>query len=277
MKDYEIINIQYYDPRQPNIFVKSTRGDREFVKYYFCNNKENCDLYKNKSCVLKTGLWGGNCPYGKISQTDGFTKAARKCGDLIKKAKETHPDKLYAVNQPKRIGFVGDYVYTGLPFIYDSRTPFRQKDSDFWYNKELISVKYFTPKTIVELIKYEPYPWFGCKPIEDYKNKYLPEFCFQLKKYMPDIYNQVKDIYPEIENIADISFVGKKAKLHTLLPGEVILGFDTFYWDGKRLVLTKPKYSRPYKINGNLYIEPDNEVVEICDDNTVDENTEFVN
>ena len=89
MKDYEIINVQYYDPRQPNIFVKSTRSDREFVKYYFCNNKENCDLYKNKSCVLKTGLWGGSCPYGKISQTDGFTKAARKCGDLIKKAKET--------------------------------------------------------------------------------------------------------------------------------------------------------------------------------------------
>ncbi|MGN0005324.1 MAG: hypothetical protein ACI37Z_05080 [Candidatus Gastranaerophilaceae bacterium] len=276
MKDYEIISVQYCDPRQPSLFVKSTRSDREFVKYYLCNNKENCELYKNKSCVMKCGLYGGRCPYGKVSQTEGYTKAARKCGYLIKKAKDTYPDKLYAVKEPKRIGFVGDYVYTGLPFIYDCRTPFRPKDSDFWCGKELINSKYFTPEIIVELIKYKPYPWFGYNPIESYKDKYLPEFCFQLKKYMPDMYNQVKDICPEIEKIADISFIGKKAKLNTFLPGEIILGSDVFNWDGKILVLTKPKYSRPYKVNGKICIEPDNEVVEIYDNNTVDENTVFV-
>ena len=48
MKDYEIINVQYYDPRQPNIFVKSTRSDREFVKYYFAITKKTVTCTKIK-------------------------------------------------------------------------------------------------------------------------------------------------------------------------------------------------------------------------------------
>ena len=163
-------------------FIKAGKNDREFVRVYSCSNKESCSLYKNGYCAMLDGLFGQPCPYGKVDYREGFTKAARKCGELIAKTKAMYPDKAYALKTPKRIGIVGDYFYTHLPYLYETRTSFKPLDSDIWSakraaNQRLINLKYFTPETIVELIKFKPFPWFGSDPIKDYQEKYIPEFC----------------------------------------------------------------------------------------------------
>ena len=255
----EVINFSYYNPKNMN-FIKAGKNDREFVRVYSCSNKESCSLYKNGYCAMLDGLFGQPCPYGKVDYREGFTKAARKCGELIAKTKAMYPDKAYALKTPKRIGIVGDYFYTHLPYLYETRTSFKPLDSDIWSakraaNQRLINLKYFTPETIVELIKFKPFPWFGSDPIKDYQEKYIPEFCFQLKKYYPDMFEKVKAIYPKIEEIADVSFVGKKAKLSTLKNGRVRMNSDTFEWDGKKLTFVYSKYSVLWGTKGKIYIE----------------------
>lgn len=281
----DVINIIYHNPLVCNPFVKASKSDRENVTYFRCSNKENCDLYKNKTCIMLQGLFANvPCPYGTTEYTEGYTKAARRCGELIAKVKADFPDAIYALRVPCRIGFVGDYFYHGLPWLDDTPYPFKDKESDFWGKSKsgrisggLMAVKYFTPETIVELIKFKPYPWFGYEPIRAYSSKYIPEFCSQLKRYFPDMFEKVKAIYPEIEQVADISFVGKKAKLKTLKAGKVLVDSNhTFEWDGQKLIYVSSKYNPPCNLKGKFYVEPDADViVEILDDNTVDENTEF--
>lgn len=277
MENYEVVHLTYYDPRSPHL-IMADRSDKEFVKYFYCSNKNNCELYKSGACVMRYGLWGSKCPYGKTSMVEGFTRAARKCGKLVQEAKSKYPDAVSALDVPRHIGYVGDYVFVTLPFLYDVPVPFRKHDDEIWGNEgHLIKKDVFTPELIVELINYKPQAWFGGGTIGDYRQKHIPEFCWQLKKYMPDMFDRVKAIYPEIKEIADISFVGKKAKLSTLKNGRIRMNNDTFKWDGKKLTFVYAKYSVPWGTKGKIYIEPDeSDVVEIIDNDTVDENTEFV-
>lgn len=72
--------------------------------------------------------------------------------------------------------------------------------------------------------------------IESYQKKAVPQFCYQLKRNIPDLYQQVVEIYPEIQNlIENINYVGKKAKVKTLLPGKVKLSSDILDWNGDML------------------------------------------
>lgn len=95
---------------------------------------------------------------------------------------------------------------------------------------------------------------------------------------MPDMYEAVKAICPAIENlVANIDYVGKYAKVTTLLPGKVQIGTNIVDWDGKFI-----------KGNGNMnilwelkdgeeivIIPKDNTYVKIYDNATVTEDTEL--
>ena len=224
--EYKPINFTYYNPRT-SIF-KSGKSDRERISVYKCNNCENCDAYKRKCCVMLNGLWWHKCPYGTIEKKEGFTKAARKCGYLVSEYKEKYGDVEYALKPLNFVCEIGDYVYLGLPHLNGYNNPIR--NSDFFVDDDMIKKDDFTPEFVVELIKYKPYALMG-GVISSYQKEYVPKFCGQLKRFMSDMYTRVCEIYPEIRSLVEnIDYTGKKAKLMTLLPGEVKLSTDVLEW-----------------------------------------------
>lgn len=271
MDGYSIINLRYYDPN--NSLFKSGRNDREYIKTYWCNNSENCEAYKRKKCVMLNGLWGESCPYGKIRQENGYTKAARNCGKLIRDAKSKYGFCEYALKELKFLCKVGDYVFLNLPHLDNYVNPFPGI-----VNKYFLPAELFTAEKVVELIKYVPRALFERSPITAYQREYVPVFCNQLKRYMPDMYEKVKAIYPEIESrIEKIDYKGKQAKVFTLLPGIVKVGSNQFEWNGEYL---SGKASNilfsGMKDGEEMRIIPHKDTcVEIADNATVTEETEF--
>lgn len=272
IEEYRPICFTYYDPRT-SIF-KSGKSDRECVFVYKCNNCENCDAYKKKKCVMLNGLWRHKCPYGVIEKKEGFTKAARKCGNLVREYKEKYGDVEYALKSLNFVCEIGDYVYLGLPHLNGYNNPIR--NSNFFVDDDTIKKADFTPEFVVELIKYRPYALMGGE-ISSYQKEYVPKFCDQIKRFMPDMYTRVCEIYPEIEQVVEnIDYTGKRAKVKTLLPGEVKLSTDILEWDGELLHAEGSQISFWKLCDEEVSIIPnENTVVTICDNSTVTEDTEF--
>lgn len=273
MDNYIPINFTYYDPR--NSFFKAGRSDRERVTVYTCNNSENCDACKRNKCVMMNGLFSHSCPYGQMKREEGYTKAARRCGDLIRKRKNEYGDVERSKSDLKFVCYIGDYVFLPLPHLINYSNSIRD-ESFFNGNGDIIRREDFTPEFIVELIKYRPEALMGGE-IVSYQKKEVPKFCNQLKRYMPDMFEKVKAIYPEIEDrIEDIDYRNRYAKVKTLLPGEVQLGTKIVEWDGKVIRAEGNQILFWSLSNEEVVITPnDDTYVEIVDNSTVTDDTEF--
>ena len=209
-----------------------------------------------------------------IEKKEGFTKAARKCGYLVSEYKEKYGDVEYALKPLNFVCEIGDYVYLGLPHLNGYNNPIR--NSDFFVDDDMIKKEDFTPEFIVGLIKYRPYALMGGE-ISSYQKEYVPKFCDQLKRFMPDMYTRVCEIYPEIRSLVEnIDYTGKRAKLMTLLPGEVKLSTDVLEWDGE-LLHGKGKQISFWGLDDEevTIIPNENTIVTICDNSTVTNETEF--
>lgn len=272
IEEYKAINFTYYNPC--NSVFKAGKSDRERITIYFCKNSENCDAYKRGKCVMMNGLYGHSCPYGRREQKEGFTKAARKCGELIRKMQSKYEEVSYATKDLKFVCRIGDYVYLNLPHLINYSNSIRE--NNFFIDKDIIKQEEFTPQFIVELINYQPRALMG-GIISSYQTESVPKFCTQLHRYFPDMYEKVKKTYPEIDNlIENINYVGKSAKLITLLPGEVKLSTDILQWDGK-LLHAKGSQISFWKMRDEevMIIPTDETVVEIYDNATVTDDTEL--
>ncbi len=275
MDKYELINITNYNPSGTTLF-KPGRSDREEVRYWKCRNRENCEAYKRGRCIMfYHPLASDICPYGIKEKVIGFTKSARKCGELERKARAKYSDLFYALKEETGFAKIGEYVLLPISYIRDVRTPFMSENSDFWYerNDKLINHKYYTAKTIKKLCEYRPYTLFNCREITDYRKKILPEFLERLKKYDWKMYQEVLKIHPEAESIAnEFSYIGKRALLSTLSAGKVKLKTDLCEWDGETIkFLGNPVL---FGVKGTYYLKPDSNVVAtICDEKTITGNT----
>lgn len=273
MSEYIPINLTYYNPC--NSLFKAGKSDRERVTLYTCNNTENCEAFKRGKCVMLNGLYSHSCPYGRIHQETGYTKAARKCGDLIQKKREQYGDVEYSKKNLKFLCSIGDYVYLPLSHLRNYSNSIREADF-FKGDGDIVCKNDFTPEFIVELIQYKPRALFGGE-ITSYQKEDVPKFCTQLKRYMPTLFEQVKEIYPEIEQrIEDIDYRGKYAKVKTLLPGIVGLSTKKLQWDGK-VIRTEGRQITFWDLGDEeVVITPnDDTCVEILDNSTVTEETEF--
>lgn len=273
MDKYKPINFTYYNPKSS--LFKAGKSDRERVTVYMCNNCENCNAFKRNKCVMLNGLFSHSCPYGKTYRDTGYTKAARKCGELIRKNREKYGDVEYSKSSLGFVCEIGDYIYLPLPHLDNYVNPIRDKDF-FVGDYDMIKKEDFTPEFVVELIQFRPRALMGGE-ISSYQIEEVPKFCSQLKRHMPDIYEKVKQIYPEIEDkVENINYVGKKAKLTTLLSGEVMLGTQVLEWDGSNLHAKGEQILFWRLKDEEIIIRPnDNTYVEIVDNATVTEETEF--
>ena len=287
----DVINVTYYDLL--NSFFKPGKSDRERVTVYTCTNCENCQAYKNKTCIMLNGLWGHRCQYGRKNVTEGYTRAARKCGQLIRDTRDMYKDQCYALKEVKHIEQCGDYIFLNLPWL-DCNDKYRSQISDenYEYTKtigpeikekvefgDMVKVEDFTPEFIRKLIDFRPQAIFG-GTITKYYEEQIPQFCYDLRKYFKELYEATLKLKPEIEELANkITHVGKKAKLKTLNPGEVKVGSNYAMWDGEKLVANSNVLtiiSSDFDDAQVIIIPTDNTVVTIFDDNTVTDSTEFV-
>ena len=273
ISDYIPINFTYYDPR--NSLFKAGKSDRERVTVYTCNNSENCDAYKRNKCVMLNGLYSHSCPYGQIKREEGYTKAARRCGELVQKRKDEYKEVEFSKRALKFVCCIGEYVYLPLPHLINYSNSIRE-NSFFKGDGDIIRKEDFTPEFIVELLKYIPRALMGGK-ITSYQKKEVPKFCTQLKRYMPDMFEAVKNIYPEIEDrIEDIDYRDKYAKIITLLPGKVKLSTDIVEWDGSVIRAEGSQISFWHLTKESVVIIPDESTyVQIVDNATVTDDTEF--
>lgn len=273
MNEYELINLTYYNPKEAILF-KAGKSDRERVTLYWCCNKDNCEAYKNNTCIQCNGLFGMSCPYGKKDVKEGYTKAAKKCGELVSLYKKEHENILYKLEYISRICKIGDYVYLNLPHLNNMVNPIYNKE--MFFNDKLIKKEYFTPEFIIKLLEYNPRALIG-GVIHSYQDKDIPLFSWQLKRYMFDEYNKVLSKYSRIENLArSVSFVGKKAKVKTLDKGLVKIGIYIFDWDGEYLRGKGKDLDYSLQNNEEILIKPnDDTYVKVYDDNTVTESTVF--
>ena len=275
-KGSKVVNLTYFDPTQPSIFGKPSRTDRERVTLYLCSNCDSCDAYKHKKCAMLCGLASTHgCPYGKERTFQGYTKGAKKCGELVRKYKEKYKDETYALRSLDHLCRIGDYVYLGLSYLKNYVNPFRP-DIDL-FGGDMIKVIDFTPELVKELIEFRPRALFDRSEIKDYQEKLLPMFCLQMRKYLPDMYEKVKAVTPEIERLADsVDLRGKEAKVLTLLPGKVKLGTMLFDWDGERITGTGKQLSFFGLGDEQVAIIPTCATfVTVVDNETVTDTTEF--
>lgn len=273
ISEYKPINFTYYNPCTS--LFKASKSDRERITVYLCNNSENCDAYKRGKCIMLNGF-GHRCPYGKIERREGYTKAARKCGELVNTMRAKYSDVEYALKSLSFVCNIADYVFLNLPYLDNYQNPFRPKDF-FACGDDVIQRDNFTPELVVELIKYKPYALFGGE-IKSYQNEHIPKFCSQLKRHMPDMYKKVRDIYPAIEErIENIDYTDKRAKVMTLLPGKVKLSTNILEWDGK-VIRGKGNQIIFWRLKDeDLIIVPTKDtVVTIYDNGTVTDETELI-
>lgn len=280
-KAYIPINFTYYNPATSPF--KTGRNARERVTVYKCNNCENCNAYKNNKCILMNFIYGIRCPYGYIHSEEGLTKSAKNCGKLIRKYEKEYGDIKYKISSADSVYSVGDYIFVPLPHVTGVASCF---DKSLFYSADtsgfLIERSKFTIDFIVSLFSYRPITWFGNSIIKSYESESLPKFAFQLYKNMKEMYNSVLEVFPQIEEYTKkYSFVGKKAKVTTLLPSDVNMCSNIWKWDGKvmsinlKSILMFPSDS---KISDEVvYFEPGSEVVvRITNNDSVTDSTVFV-
>src|ERR1044072_3909639 len=90
--EYKVVSARVSDPA--NSLFKQTKMDKASCEIINCSNSENCGLYKRNECAWIRPLGWQRCPYGKVSEEEGFTKAAGKYRTWIKEHKERYAEVL---------------------------------------------------------------------------------------------------------------------------------------------------------------------------------------
>ena len=292
----EIINITYFDPS--NSIFKVDKNEREYVILYKCKCKDKCEAYKNGSCcLLNAEGWGYYCycPNGERQKIEGYTKYAKRYGDLLRKYKNEYKELCYKLHEIKHVQKLADYWYLNLPWLdckhysnfkYDDPQEIRDYHTsmaDYFkskiIDKELIKDEDFNVEFLQRLLDFNPITFMNTNLYKEFHEKYIPKFLYDLRKYYPEKYELIYNIRPEIEDkVNKVTFIGKFAKLNTLNPGKVKVSIYILNWDGKNIISTAKQLSMWGKLNSAIItITPaDDTVVEIVDNNTVNDNTEFV-
>jgi len=270
MSGYKLINVYVFNPA-----FKEVKARCEFT---YCNNSDNCEMYKNGKCVnQRYMLCSILCPHAKRNIEEGFTKRASKFyswQDDKKKQYAEFLDKITIENS--KLSLCGDYVFLPYPHYKNYVNPL-----DFIVNEHFCKLEDFTVDNIKTLLTFRPRALMGGE-ITDYQKIHAPKFIQHLKEEMPEKYRELKEIFPELMKIykdIETNYVGRKAYIKTLKIGAEIFNKGKFIWNGEKLISENFNSAFiPFDIKiGRLELIPeDNSTVEITDNAQVDKNTKFI-
>lgn len=247
-------------------------NDKEQLVEIYLNNPAGEEVL-NEGLLPALGFMMNRDPYFTIKRTNGRTKRAASYGNIANKFRQKHPelkDRLKSTNN-KLLNF-GDYIFIDLAFIDNYVNPIVSQEK--WFNKQYVKKEFFNEELIRELIDYKPIALFNRKEIIEYQKEQVPTFIRALSLFDEKLYK--KAIKGTAFEEKEINYKGLKAKLNTLKPGEVLykygLSRKEFTWDGEFL-------SQTAKLDdgSTLLIKPtDDSIVQIIDNNTVTNKTEFI-
>ena len=195
----------------------------------YCDNKDNCSLFKGGKCLLCRSFLGDTCKKGRKEIVKGYTSRAKK----------------YSVFRTK---YKNDEMYGKLDYPSDN---FAVIDNEYWFNLVYVRVRKptdsdykslvnewgyiiddagfprgflhipkeeMTVRFLNEIFSYRPRTHFDNKFIADYADKIVPNILNEMKKQAPELYNKLIENYPEYDDIKP-NYIGRYAYTKTLKDG----------------------------------------------------------
>jgi hypothetical protein len=272
MSEYKLINVRVFHPAAKDV--------KERCEYTYCNNCENCELYKQRKCLHDYRYFGCiQCPYGKYSQEQGYTQKAKSFYSWMNNKKETYKDVLNAVEfYTDKLAKVGEYIYLPYPHLKNY-----VNSLNGLINEHFLKEADFTSQKILEIINFRPQALMGGE-IRDFQIKEVPKFIQHLKEELPEKYNEFVKTYPEkTKQYSEIAsnYIGRKAYIKTLKIGTAVVDIhgDSFIFDGEYLYNEnfKPSFA-PFDTKGGLFKfkVTDDMVVKITNNEQVINTTKFI-
>jgi len=198
-----VINVITYNPARS--LFKSSRNERESVTIISCSLTE-CELLKEKECLVMNGLgFYRKCPYSKVVEKNGYTRKARKFGDLLSKYEEEYPDLIRLLGPTdKKIARVGEYIYLDFPFMFNYVNPIvnEKEEKEMFYGRKLLKEKYFTNEFLEKIVLLKPSALMG-GTIKDHNERDVPNFVKDLESFDKEKYEYIVNKYPKLINKID--------------------------------------------------------------------------
>lgn len=209
----EKINVNLYGGK--SIFKGKENPLRAEIIY--CDNKENCSLYKEGKCINVTTPFGNSCKIGKVEIKKGYTSRAKKYYEFKNKYEK---DEVYnKLKYPNNtiISIIKDDVYLDMPYIFfefnESEKKYNLKVNTFNTKANWIPLEYFDCNLIYDICNAKPQAMMG-GTITSYSKEKVPNMLFELKKILPELYKDFILKYPEYDIVPN--HIGKYAYINTL-------------------------------------------------------------
>lgn len=280
MGKYKIIHSSVYNP-----ITFGKKNDKAEYMEIVCSNSEECDIFKNKCCVLRNFSLGSmGCPYGKKQYEMGPTRRSKKFCEFIE-SRTNQIINLGITKYEKTVAYIGDYVYLYVAHLNlnDTLKNFIVGGTLGYFGSSYLYVKKeeFTCDFIEKYIfNFFPTALMGGK-IHAYQDKSIPMFCKHLNDLDPELFNELAAKNESIKK--HIGSVSRRAYLSTVLPGmhDVIIDKGAWIWDGEWLKKSDAKKTA-FVINGKYSellvkpLDPSTLACVITHEDQTDENTVFI-
>lgn len=261
-------------------FIKGVRDSKYLERAVYCDNYENCGLYKQGKCLrVVSGYNSNDCKFGRNETIEGYTPRAAKCSDFNKRVRSDpvygtlkYPYGTYAAQ-------VGDYL-----FLYTGYVSLIEKDGV----TRIDSAPLFTPKCafvktndidlLAKVLKTKPREALSWDVEERYQNEIVPAILTDLRRDLPDIFKALTEKYPEFD--VKPNYVGRKAYVSTLADGSVIEDNNsTYVYDKTNGILngTKKEYVLGNYVDVSVIAKVDSTMTCVITDNSqITDSTVFV-
>lgn len=264
-----------------NSLFKQKKSEKAIGHIISCEYPEKCELYAKGNCVA----FDNNCPYGRKDRVIGYSRLANKFRTWIREFEEKHKDVYKSkLTQPKKLEYFMDLVYIPISYLdLNENIEFVNGGGYFTNIKPIVKREHFNAEFVSnQILNFTPHVLFG-GIITDYQDKEIPKFLLWLKQVDNSLYKEVKEMNPTHSGFVAMTNVGRKAVLQTLNPNVGV--FKDIYggiwtWDGEylcsnnshtsfTLIETREIHECRIKPNGNV-------VVKVCEEEQVNDNTEFI-
>lgn len=252
--------------------------DRCYVTSVYCDQHEECSLYKQGRCMGIPQFLHPSCSLCELHRVYGYTNRAKAYDRFVKDARNDPTYNALQVPNSVYIYTVGDKVLLDFPYVDFDGTRIKQPNLFGGGGRCIISKEDFTADYVHTLVNFHPRTVFDNVEIKKYQEEVVPKFLYQLKILLVDVYNELLTTYPEDNRV--LSNKGQKAKVSSLKDGiKLSTNHGTFTKQGDKLICDryKPLFGL-FGVN-SLHTEitiTEDMIYEIKDDSEWDDDTVFI-
>lgn len=255
--------------RDPNNNLFKGMSKKSALFQLFCENPDDCDLYKINNSCLHCGAMT-YCKFGRKKETQGPTRRSGQFYSTLKKWRENNEQYLKSltnIGACNRIFYTNGQYYLPYSHMVKGLHDFAPL-ADHWVNKEDM-----TGELLVRICEAHPRGFMGGE-IRSYQKEVVPKFIHDLKTHYPELFALLPD--EQKTRLETISHVGRKADITTCPPCEFDIYSDNWMWDGEYLTGSNMSF-QPIPGKCEIRIKPKKSTpVEITDDKQVSSETIFL-